>query len=335
MSVAATLQGLTPPAKMSSEVQLPVFTQTNLGTRIVIPVSPDITAGKFKRELERAHINCFPELGFLSIDAVMVKRNSYIYHLPDLLPLKHVFQGFQDSWFLHVDSSLLNKNSSKVCQNLADIKSNKHNTNSKAVLLGPALVATAYPSRKKKKRKKRPKGKKFSDRKQEPKGNVPIVYERDWSGEQEVLHPSKVSDSIVTAESPRGSFSEAISVSGIIDRYFTNFVSVDHTGSAFSLEVASTERCDVEKISFGKKSSKKPNSIKSHQRLLPLLLPEDLNSAGQKNKYERSEVGKRLVVASNNIGSSQRSALSKGKKLWNSDAGSIVRNLMFEINTND
>lgn len=33
---------------MGQKVEFPVFTETNLGTRIVIAVSPDITAGKFK-----------------------------------------------------------------------------------------------------------------------------------------------------------------------------------------------------------------------------------------------------------------------------------------------
>uniref|UniRef100_A0A803LQ86 Uncharacterized protein n=1 Tax=Chenopodium quinoa TaxID=63459 RepID=A0A803LQ86_CHEQI len=203
---------------MGSKEQLPVFTQTNLGTRIVVAVSPEITAGKFK----------------------------------------------------------------------------------------------------------------------EPKGNISSEVERKRSGLQEVLHQSNASDFNVTAESPHGSLSEAVSVSGIIDKYFTNFIEVDHNGSSPSSVVATrTGKCDTEKISFGKKCSNKRNSVTKCQRFLPSLLTEDSNSASLKSNYERSEVGQRLVVASNNLGSSQRSSLSKGKKFWNSDDGSIIRSLIFELNNND
>ncbi|KNA23832.1 hypothetical protein SOVF_020590 [Spinacia oleracea] len=393
--------------------ELPVFTQTNLGTCVVVAVSPDITAGKFKGELERAHICCFPELGFLSIDEVMVKQINCYYRLPDMLPLEHVFHGLQDSWFLYVNVSRLKffpdiNNSTKFRQNLAEIQSNKQNLGSKAVPQGEAQV---YPpmkkkKKKKKKRKKNPKVKNFSERlgddilEPEPKGNVSSVCEgkrrgqqevlhpsevsdfnatalvstppsrkekmrkrkpklkkcaerfsherlepeqkgntssvcqKKLSGQQEVQHPSKVSESNATAESPCGSLSGAVSVSGIIDRYFTNFINVDPNGSASSSEATTgTGQCDMENISLDKNSSKKRNSLKTRQRLLPSLLPEDSNNVvGLKNNYERSEVGNRLVVASSNLGSSQRSSLSKVKKLLDSDAGSIIRNLIFEVN---
>uniref|UniRef100_A0A803MWM8 Uncharacterized protein n=2 Tax=Chenopodium quinoa TaxID=63459 RepID=A0A803MWM8_CHEQI len=277
----------------------------------------------------------------------MVKRDPYYYHLPDLLPLKHVFQGFQDSWLLHVNVTRLKispdfNNNAKFCQNLSEINSNKQNQGSKATLQGAAPISTAYPSRKKKRRKRKPNVKTFPKRfsherlDQEAKGNISSEVERKRSGLQQVLHQSNASDFNATAESPHGSLSEAVSVSGIIDKYFINFIDIDHNGSSSSSVVATrTGKCDTEKISFGKKCSNKRNSVIKCQRFLPSLLPEDSNSASLKSNYERSEVGKRLVVASNNLGSFQRFSLSKAKKFWNSDDGSIIRSLIFEMNTND
>ncbi|XP_057765453.1 uncharacterized protein LOC130986164 isoform X4 [Salvia miltiorrhiza] len=55
-----------------SGVPTAVFTETNLGTCLAVPASPDITADDFKREVERAHLNCFPEFGTIRVKAVMV-----------------------------------------------------------------------------------------------------------------------------------------------------------------------------------------------------------------------------------------------------------------------
>ncbi|KAL2945064.1 tRNA pseudouridine synthase B [Bienertia sinuspersici] len=203
---------------MNSKVEFPVFTETNLGTRIAMTVSPEITAGIFKGELERAHVGCFPELGLLSVDAVTVKWNSYFYHLSDLLPLKHVFQGFKGIWLLHVNATLSNK--------LSDINNNS--------------TQVCKKKRKKKRRKKKPKVKNLPEFEQleqkslEPRGNVSSVFEREGNIQHETLHSSKESDFNATAESPCGSF---VSVSSIIDRYFTNFIDVDHNGSTSSSEV--------------------------------------------------------------------------------------------------
>ncbi|KAA8527074.1 hypothetical protein F0562_008697 [Nyssa sinensis] len=91
------------PSKASS-VGVPVFTDTNLGTRLAVAIPPDTTAGDFKRELERAHLNCFPKLGKIRIHGLMVKRKSCFYHLPESLPIKHAFQGLKGTWFLHMEA---------------------------------------------------------------------------------------------------------------------------------------------------------------------------------------------------------------------------------------
>lgn len=124
---------------------------------------------------------------------LQVKRGSCFYHLPDSLSLKHVFQGFQDTWILYVNASLSDfNNCTRVSQNITDSRSNRQkkfcskgvalkptlaatafkqnkrkrkrkrqslseeSQSSKAVVLGPVQLATAYPLRKKHKRKKRP-----------------------------------------------------------------------------------------------------------------------------------------------------------------------------------
>ncbi|GAV68830.1 hypothetical protein CFOL_v3_12333 [Cephalotus follicularis] len=89
---------------MAPTVEVPVFIDTNLGTHIGMAVSPDITAGDFKRELERRHLGCFPSLGEIRVHGLMVKRRSCFYHLPESLPIKHAFQGLKGTWFLHSEA---------------------------------------------------------------------------------------------------------------------------------------------------------------------------------------------------------------------------------------
>ncbi|XP_028108569.1 uncharacterized protein LOC114307362 [Camellia sinensis] len=89
---------------MASRAKVPVFTDTNLDTRIAFDVSPEITARDFKRDLERAHLICFPKLGAIRVNGLMVKQRSCFYHLPDSLPMKHAFQGLRGTWFIHAEA---------------------------------------------------------------------------------------------------------------------------------------------------------------------------------------------------------------------------------------
>ncbi|CAH9083857.1 unnamed protein product [Cuscuta epithymum] len=85
-----------------SPLECPVFTVSNLGTHLAVPISPDATARDFKRVFERAHLHCFPEHGEIVASSVMVQRKAKLYHLSDTLPIKHVFQYLKGNWFLHV-----------------------------------------------------------------------------------------------------------------------------------------------------------------------------------------------------------------------------------------
>ncbi|CAK9145112.1 unnamed protein product [Ilex paraguariensis] len=85
----------------SSNVEVPVFIDTNLDTHIALTISPRTTYGQFKREFESTHLNCFPKFGEIMINGLMVKQKSHFYHLPESLPLLHAFQGEFESTHLN------------------------------------------------------------------------------------------------------------------------------------------------------------------------------------------------------------------------------------------
>ncbi|XP_047318968.1 uncharacterized protein LOC124922278 [Impatiens glandulifera] len=87
-----------------------VFTDTNLGTHIAVQVSEDIRAADFKRELKKAHFNCFPKHGIINILSLMVKHKSFFYHLPDSLLLRDVFRHIKGSWYISVNARSCSNN---------------------------------------------------------------------------------------------------------------------------------------------------------------------------------------------------------------------------------
>ncbi|KAF5728468.1 hypothetical protein HS088_TW21G00615 [Tripterygium wilfordii] len=87
----------------SSTLEVTVFTDTNLGTHIAVAVSPDTIVGDLKRELERTHFKCLPNLREIKVLGLMVERKSCFYHLPDSFPIKHAFLGHKRSWFVHAE----------------------------------------------------------------------------------------------------------------------------------------------------------------------------------------------------------------------------------------
>ncbi|OIV91649.1 hypothetical protein TanjilG_26502 [Lupinus angustifolius] len=85
------------------QVQVAVFAQTNLDTRIAFNTPLDITASAFKRDFERVHFTCLPNIGEIQVNGLMVKQKSCFYYLPDSLPLKYAFPGTRSTWFIHVE----------------------------------------------------------------------------------------------------------------------------------------------------------------------------------------------------------------------------------------
>ncbi|CAH8321687.1 unnamed protein product [Eruca vesicaria subsp. sativa] len=89
-----------------------VYVETNLDTRLAIPVHNNETISDFKEKLCKEHFQCFPKLGEISISAVKVKRQNTLgllvdFHLPDSMYLSMAFEGVSDScWFLSVDATV-------------------------------------------------------------------------------------------------------------------------------------------------------------------------------------------------------------------------------------
>ncbi|KAL9235243.1 hypothetical protein vseg_010020 [Gypsophila vaccaria] len=317
---------------MDLKVENPVFVETNLGTRFVISVSPHITSPNLQREIERAHNDIFPELGFLSVNALM---------------------GFGNFWPLHADvslvktlekSSLLGKvvsaktasivrvhHGKEVNKKIADIRSKKHRRRRfwclNTFILGG--VATACLLSKKKRKtshlKRRVPKHSFSDT---------LDPNNEGHNQQKAHDPEQVSDTLAVTETetPSESISEVMSVSGIISRYFADFIEVGHLGSALCSEASVRFG---HKIREGQLRDNKQASLHKTGQILCSPLSKELTSV---RSYERSEIGKRLVIASNSLSRCQNShgsSLSEGKRVWGSDANSVVRNLVFDIDDDD
>ncbi|KAL1221458.1 hypothetical protein V5N11_035594 [Cardamine amara subsp. amara] len=88
--------------------EVAVFTETNLGTRIVMTVPLDITAADFKRKLEKSHASCLSSLGEIRVLGLMVKRRSHFYNLAESVPMKYIFEDNQKPWFIHAEARVVN-----------------------------------------------------------------------------------------------------------------------------------------------------------------------------------------------------------------------------------
>ncbi|KHN47723.1 hypothetical protein glysoja_026412 [Glycine soja] len=92
---------------MVGDGEVTVFADTNLGTRIAFNAPPDITAASLKRDFEKAHFSCLPDIGEIQVNALRkhtsVKQKPCFYYLPDSFPLKYAFPAMRGTWFLHVE----------------------------------------------------------------------------------------------------------------------------------------------------------------------------------------------------------------------------------------
>ncbi|XP_038886075.1 uncharacterized protein LOC120076340 isoform X2 [Benincasa hispida] len=64
-----------------------------------------------RHKIEKEHPLCFPHLGTIKIHAIKVMRRGYFYHLSDSMYLKSAFVGYDDSWFLSIDASIVDGHS--------------------------------------------------------------------------------------------------------------------------------------------------------------------------------------------------------------------------------
>ncbi|OIS97795.1 PREDICTED: uncharacterized protein LOC109233159 isoform X2 [Nicotiana attenuata] len=350
-------------------VEIPVFVDTNLGTRIVVVVSPHTTANGFKRELERAHLNCFPQLGQIKADAVMVKRNSCFYRLPETFPLKHVFQHLKGIRSLHVevcqygilyqlgsseyvDDQILDQHDDFISTSSGHTKTRTSMTGTKfeklkcrrkmkkmkfACLKSALLDVLRIAHLTKMKKKKRNKARKRY------KFNC-------LEGPDEPLVVSKASFALPTyccegrgdkeqsfcpaAESHCEDLSEAVSVSGIIKKYFSSHDEVN-SSLRYSYEGAHTLQreqtrtrtylhdLDVELALLSPFPAKTPLQISD----APPPINERISRASI-NKSKRIEIGTRIISASKSLSSVRcRRLLPK--------SASLIRSLVFEMSDED
>ncbi|KAI3456804.1 hypothetical protein Pfo_013467 [Paulownia fortunei] len=361
-----------------SNVPTPVFIDTNLGTRLAVPVSPDITAKEFKRELESTHLNCFPEFGSIRVNALMVKQKSCCYHLSESLPLKYAFLGSNGTWFLQMDVhpwSIPDHIESLKCKG-----TEVHNLNSAAnfvtdsVRQGDFMMCTDKKRMKCKRKKvkiqrfpylkaavlkipavvcilKRKKEKKNVKRKrkigcpgQGPLERPLVEKERlcQFATRAEV-NWSKKWDTNVIAEALSETFSESVSVSGIIKKYFSDYDEVaSSSGFPFST-VWSKHKEQLNSSAECKNLNIQSDILSPVTGLIPPQVSQDVwlekpSSEASMEKGRKPEVGKRLLLASDGLGltpSNQQPALSlcrysDGKSPFRKSAA-IVRNLVFEI----
>ncbi|KAH7843925.1 hypothetical protein Vadar_022451 [Vaccinium darrowii] len=369
---------------MDSRAKVPVFVNTNLGTHIAIDVSPNTTAGYLKREIERAHVSCFPKVGEIRANGLMVKQKSFFYHLPDSLPIRHVFQGSKGTWFIDMEvcsRRVSDKSGLSECYG-AEIRDQTHtssniihalqpknsvsNTNKSNLscrqnrrgktripylrsVLQLAIGTIHLSKRKKRKRIKKnhflhPTVKRFKEGHSFGNEGGDAVKRKLASmtgGEHtEAWKSSTLSDN--TSEA----FSETASVSGIIKKYFYDYEEVTLYSDYAARANQSQRREQVPTGTDDNCPEAKASTLPQFTPKTPLRrlrrspLPADLCCKTSRNKFKRTEVGKRILVASSKLGicaSMPQSGFYRHRngKLLAPKSSSHVRSIVFEVSDND
>ncbi|POO03348.1 hypothetical protein TorRG33x02_005530 [Trema orientale] len=370
---------------------VPIFADTNLDTRIVMAVPPDITAGDFKRKIESVHFKCFPGSGEIKVCGLMVKKKSCFYYLPDSIPMKYAFQGVRGTWFLHVEArtssefvgpyllgSVTENNDlvsvvSDICDPLEPenlfTSTDKGNTKGEGKQYQEIKLQNhdspleeisrrVYVSKKKKKSERK---ECFLDYK--ASGNEMVCIGSDMetavltanmncnhSASVKEVEPQYQQASISMTEAPSEMFSEVKSVTSIIRRYFPDSNESNNFSSPASSDVTSKIRKRRKKHKKTKsddvRSSSRVGSFpksagQSPSNLLPFPLPSNPSQGTLKGTINRPQVGKRLLMASNNLGScasKKKSVIyfcrSRDRTVFGLDSPSVKWSV-FEISDSD
>ncbi|KAK4744443.1 hypothetical protein SAY87_010755 [Trapa incisa] len=247
-------------------MEVPVFTETSLGTRVALAAPPDITAAEFKRTLEREYFGGFPESGPVRVHGLMVRRRSCFYHLPDSMPVKYAFNGAAKAWFLHANltpSDDLTEPSLHDCTAMEDhsLKGQRHAIHSDEKKGRDGRLESCYLISN-------------GENKETVPGTADSIYEPERRGNPDLMDET-------TSEN-----SSAISVGGIIKRYFCSDEVVDSIASPISKSKAVQNRVKEQ--------------ANASARFAVKTLPRSLNIA--RDKSERRRIGKRLVAASYVLG---------------------------------
>ncbi|CAE6201029.1 unnamed protein product [Arabidopsis arenosa] len=81
-----------------------VYVETNLDTRLALPVHKDEIISDFKDKVIKEHKKVFPEIGEIHISALKVKRRRKFYHFSESLNVCKAFDGISRNWFMYVDA---------------------------------------------------------------------------------------------------------------------------------------------------------------------------------------------------------------------------------------
>lgn len=320
--------------EQSKTYEIVVFAHTNLGTRIAFNAPHDITASAFKRDFERVHFTCLPDTGEIQVNGLMVKRKSCFYYLPDSLPIKYAFPGMRRTWFLHVEvrhlkslcnlpqvlEKYLEPKELMTCNNEDKAKCNSEEKKMEgfhppAYLLEDHEITNHHNLKK----QKMEKGDSHKNYVQNAAGGTPegCSYKFDdkptgtTNKSQCVMPENKVENLVeLSAKSMQGCPSEVISVTSIINKYFSGFNGIDNFNSPSSSDVTSrVVHSEIEVQSKTRRSSFSKRQIDSLPKLTPTKPPHvplhvDLVSKNSGDKSGRCKVGKRLLVASRSLGAS-------------------------------
>ncbi|EFH44755.1 CIP4.1 [Arabidopsis lyrata subsp. lyrata] len=86
-----------------------VYVETNLDTRLALPVHKDEIISDFKDKVLKEHKKVFPEIGEIHISALKVKRRRKFYHFSESLNVCKAFDGISRNWFMYVDAVRVDK----------------------------------------------------------------------------------------------------------------------------------------------------------------------------------------------------------------------------------
>ncbi|XVE50855.1 hypothetical protein DITRI_Ditri01bG0197600 [Diplodiscus trichospermus] len=294
---------------MASDAKVAVFTDTNLGTRLAMAVSPDTTVEDFQRELERAHHDCFPKLGEIEVYALMVKRKSCFYHLPLSMPIKYAFQHREGAWFLHIKARTLKGSDGGCLSNFAAMKVGDHQCNVNHIT--NSLVQNSGP---------------------EAMINSDAA---EWNLSSMTKNPTNIS-------------LKAISTAGIIDGHLLNCSEVSKRASApgtgRAIQGLQEEQLRTKADNYSSSIQvgvSPPFMVRTPPKQSLFLSPSGRTTGIPRDRFRSNEVGKRIVIASNNIRNSDKqrpiTPLSKFRdgKLLSYKNLSRTKLLVFEISDSD
>ncbi|KAF7129629.1 hypothetical protein RHSIM_Rhsim10G0199200 [Rhododendron simsii] len=245
-----------------------------------------------RTEIERAHLNCFPKVGEIRADGLMVKEKSFFYHLPDSLPIKHVFQGAKGTWFIHIEvcSRRVSDKSGLSESPSAEIKDQTSNSCN----ITDSLEHENILSRSIFQRNRR--------------GYRKITfYILQWKG----LSKASVLE-----------MKEILIQRKLFASITKELTKVDRE----QMKAATDDNC------LEARASAMPQfKPKTPPRSFPSMLPTDLSCKTSRNNIKRPDVGKHLVVAASVQKSATGLCGRRDRKLLVPKSSSLVRSILFEV----